>query len=89
MYARSNGSGEMRLTSYIKSWLFLISYLSTSSNKSVHEIWTHISYAQKPTISNHTVFCLSLYLHPYTVYASSDGSSESAHMRTLTRAFVA
>ena len=34
-------------------------------------------------------FGLSLHLHTYFVYASSEGSSEYAHMRRLARAFIA
>ena len=34
-------------------------------------------------------FVPSLYLHPYFLYASSEGSGEYAHFRRLTWAFVA
>ena len=34
-------------------------------------------------------FGLSFHLHPYFVYASSDGTVESVHMRRLARAFAA
>ena len=34
-------------------------------------------------------FYLGLNLYPYLVYASSEGSGESAHLRRLTRAFTA
>ena len=29
------------------------------------------------------IFCLSLYLHPYFVYASSEGSGKSVHHRNF------
>ena len=34
-------------------------------------------------------FSLSMHLHPFYVYASSEGYDESAHMRRLALAFVA
>ena len=51
-----------------------------------------------PPVNDHTdvssearcqIICLSLNLHPYFVFASSQGSGEFAHMRKLTWAFVA
>ena len=52
-----------------------------------------IAYAHKPTITSHSDissgarslnFGLSLDLHPYFVYASSEDSGVSAHVRRLT-----
>ena len=52
-----------------------------------------IAYAHKPSITSHSAissrerslnFSLSLHLHPYFVYANSEGSGESAHVRRLT-----
>ena len=51
-----------------------------------------IAYAQKPHLSAHAFvsskarnlnFGLSLHLNPNFVYASSNGSGESVHMRRL------
>ena len=64
-----------------------------------HKILVLITYAQMPLINSHADisrrangrlnFSLSLYLHPYFVYESSEGSGESAHLCRLTRAFPA
>ena len=53
---------------------------------------TYIAYAQKPPLNAHIdvsdsarglKFDLSPHLYPYFVYASSETSGESAHMRRL------
>ena len=53
---------------------------------------TYIAYAQKSPLNAHIdvsdrarglKFVPGLHLHPYFVYASSETSSESAHMRRL------
>ena len=57
-----------------------------------------IANAQKPPWNTHTyvtswvrylTFNLGLHLHPYFVYACSEGSGESAHLRRLAWGFVA
>ena len=57
-----------------------------------------MAYAQTPLMNAHTdvfsgdrglKFGLSLHLYPYFLYASSEGSGESAHMRRLAWAFTA
>ena len=40
------------------------------------------------TIDNWTLCTHHLHLHPYFVYATSEGSGESAHLCSLTRSFV-
>ena len=45
--------------------------------------------ADKSSRARGLKFCLSLHLHPYFVYTSSEASGESAQLRRLTRAFVA
>ena len=75
-------------------------YLGQSdySNTPAHGISEYIAYAQKSPIDTHADqssrirdlnLCTSLYLYSNVVYASSEGSGEYAHMRRLTRAFVA
>ena len=55
-----------------------------------HEIFVHIANAQKPHFHAHDDvtswdgslnFDLSTHRHPFVVYASHEGSGESAHMR--------
>ena len=55
----------------------------------VREISIPIAYAEEPSINTHadessqTIglnFALSLYLHPYVVHVSSEGSGESVHV---------
>ena len=45
------------------------------------DFWTYPLYAQTPNLNAHaefsSMFCLSQWLHPYFVYASSNGSGES------------
>ena len=54
--------------------------------------WHFFEYARNDPINAHIDvssgakglnFCLSHHLHPYAVYASSEGSSERAHLRRL------
>ena len=63
-----------------------------------HKILVLITSVQKPPINVHAGvsiadsgrnFGLGLHLHSYFVYASIEGSDESAHLRRLVRAFVA
>ena len=65
---------------------------SNLSKGPIHEISVLIVYAQKPHLNAHAEvssgarglnFVLSLHLHPYFVYASGEGSDETAHMRRL------
>ena len=62
------------------------------------ELLVLIASAQMPLINSHAdisscdtglTFGPSLCLYPYIVFASKEGSGESAHMRRLARAFVA
>ena len=64
---------------------------------SVHNIFVLITYTQTPLIKAHAAitrggndlnFYLSLHFNPYFVYASCNGSGESAHMCRLTWAFA-
>ena len=57
----------------------------------------HLSHLRKPSIKHHADissrtrgpnFGTSLHLHPYFVYASSEGSGEYVHMRRLARTFA-
>ena len=74
---------------------------STTSILRVREqrkLWRVCAYAQMPLINAYAdisskVRCLNIFLslqpHTYFVYASSESSGESAHMRRLARAFAA
>ena len=66
-------------------------------NEPVHEILVDNAHAQTPPLNANAgvssgikvLNCdLSLHLHPYFVYASSERSGESAHMRRLARVFA-
>ena len=92
----------IKLPFVIKIYVLLIFewpfYTSFTVNGSAHEISVLIAYAQTPPInaradvSSETRglnFGLSLHLQPCFVYASREGSGESAHMRRLARSFTA
>ena len=52
-------------------------------------LWPLSVYAQMHQINAHSKATgLSLHLNPYFVYASSEGSGESAHVRKLAEAFT-
>ena len=75
-----------------------IRYVYIHNIEPLHAILVLIAYAQRPPLNAHpdvpsgptcTIFGLRLYLHPYFVYASSEGSCESVQLHRLDRAFVA
>ena len=63
---------------------FVVKVLSVYTKR--HSLTEHVPL---PTYSNSLRFCLNIRLLPYIMFASGEGSGETARMRRLTRAFAA
>ena len=86
---------QLSQTASINNWL---THFQMKTKYQNHDILARIAYAQTPQLNAHAEvfsgarglnFGLSLHLHPYFVYASSEGSGESAQARRLAWVFVA
>ena len=72
--------------------MHLFFFISFKDNGSTHEILLLIEYEQMPSCNYHAgvpsgarglKFALSLHLHPFVMYASSEGSGETVRMHRL------